>query len=263
MQLRFQVARGGDPPLVFVHGWCCDHTFFQPQFDYFKTAHTVVALDLPGFGGSSLGSHTLDIPSFADDVSWLCRHLELRKPVIVGHSLGAAVAIEVSARHPSIPGAVIAVEPGPIDPLPEIRQLLISLADGLQGPDAESARATFVQTMSFVPEDDRDRRDRITASICSVPMTVAASSLHRFIEWDGASALRACQVPLLVLLADVGAVHDPTRLRRLNPGIRIGVTVGAGHYHQLEVPDQVISMIDRFLHILGQPDTNPVHSREP
>ena len=249
--LRFQVAGDGDPPLVFVHGWCCDLTYFQPQFDYFKAAHTVVALDLPGFGGSSLKNHTLDVASFADDVAWLCGHLGIVKPVIVGHSLGAAVAIELGARHASLPAAVIAVEPGPIDPSPEIRELLVSLAEALQGPDAERVRTRYVQTMCFVPEDDQDRKTQISAGMCSVPIAVAASSLQRFLEWDGASALRACRAPLLVLLADIGPVHDATRLRLINRAVRIGVTVGAGHFHQLEVPEQVTPMIERFLRILG------------
>jgi len=251
LPLRYQIAGRGNRALVFVHGWCCDHTFFQPQFDYFKTTHTVVALDLPGFGESPLKDHTLDIASYADDVAWLCGHLRIEKPIIIGHSLGAAVAIEVCARHSFLPAAGIAVEPGPIDPPPTIRTLLVSFAKGLQGPDAESVRAEFVRTMCFAPEDDHDRKNRITARMCSVPVAVAATSLQRFIEWDGASAMRVCRVPLLVLLADIGPVHDATRLRMMNPAVRIGVTVGAGHFHQLEVPEQVTPMIERFLRIVG------------
>ena len=37
------------------------------------------------------------------------------------------------------------------------------------------------------------------------------------------------------------------RLRKIKPDIELGVTVGAGHFHQLEVPEQVNAMIERFL----------------
>ena len=37
---------GGDPPILFVHGWCCDHTYFAPQFErYAEHGHRVVAAD--------------------------------------------------------------------------------------------------------------------------------------------------------------------------------------------------------------------------
>ena len=33
----YEQEGSGEPPFVFIHGWCCNHTFFQPQFDYFKS----------------------------------------------------------------------------------------------------------------------------------------------------------------------------------------------------------------------------------
>jgi pimeloyl-ACP methyl ester carboxylesterase len=38
-------------------------------------------------------------------------------------------------------------------------------------------------------------------------------------------------------------------LRAIKPDLQVGITVGAGHFHQLEVPDQVNAMIERFLQI--------------
>jgi pimeloyl-ACP methyl ester carboxylesterase len=37
------------------------------------------------------------------------------------------------------------------------------------------------------------------------------------------------------------------RLHEIKPDLEVGITVGAGHFHQLEVPDQVNAMIERFL----------------
>ena len=71
--LRLYYEREGDaePPLLFVHGWCCDRTFFEPQFDHFKSSHTVVAMDLRGCGRSNRPEAGYDIPTLADDVAWL------------------------------------------------------------------------------------------------------------------------------------------------------------------------------------------------
>jgi pimeloyl-ACP methyl ester carboxylesterase len=59
--------------------------------------------------------------------------------------------------------------------------------------------------------------------------------------------LLLCQAPLLVLRARTGGSNDPARLLDLKPDVHIGVTVGAGHFNQLEVPEQVNSMIERFM----------------
>ena len=123
VRLHYVAEGAGDPALVFVHGWCCNHTFFQPQFDHFKLSHRVVALDLRGCGESDQPKGGYDIPSLADDVAALSRHLGLTRPVIVGHSSGGMIAIELAARYASLAGALVAVDPGTIYPLPEVRNV--------------------------------------------------------------------------------------------------------------------------------------------
>ena len=55
-----------------------------------------------------------------------------------------------------------------------------------------------------------------------------------------------CAVPALHIGAE-DPINDAAALRALNPSLRTGQTVGAGHFNQLEVPDQVNAMIERFL----------------
>jgi pimeloyl-ACP methyl ester carboxylesterase len=113
-------ARGErEPPLLFVHGWCCDHTFFEPRFDHFKALHAVTTLDLRGCGSSDRPEDGYDLPTLADDVAWLCEELAISKPIVIGHSHGGMIGVELAARHPSVPSALIALDPGPINPLPE------------------------------------------------------------------------------------------------------------------------------------------------
>jgi hypothetical protein len=145
LNLYFEQAGRGDPPLVFVHGWCCDRTFFQPQFDHFQASHAVARLDLRGCGRSDRPADGYDIPALADDVAWLCREVGIPRPVVVGHSLGGMIAIELAARHPSLPTAVVAVDPGAISPTPQARSVYEGLATQLEGPDGEAVRRTWIE----------------------------------------------------------------------------------------------------------------------
>lgn len=116
------------PNLLFVHGWCCDRTAFQPQFEHFARTHAVTTIDLRGCGRSDRPTDGYTIPQMADDLERLCAEVGISRPVIVGHSLGGMIAIDLAARHPSVPSALVLVDPGPIDPLPETVKRFSALA---------------------------------------------------------------------------------------------------------------------------------------
>lgn len=249
LSLYYEQGGSGDPPLMFVHGWCCDHTFFQPQFDHFKAGHAVTTVDLRGCGSSDRPDHGYDIPTLADDVAWLCHELKLSKPIVIGHSLGGMIAIELAARYPSLPAAVVADDPGAIDPLPSALNLYEGLATQLQGPDGDRVRRAYIEGM-FLASDHSDRKRRILETMCSVPAPVAAAVLHGVVAWNGAGALMLCNIPVLVIRSDTGGSNAPARLLALKPDIQIGITIGAGHFHQLEVPEQVTPMMEKFIQMV-------------
>ena len=56
-RIVFEESGAGAPPLVLVHGWCCNRSFLEPQRRHFSTHHHVVALDLPGHGDSDTPRH--------------------------------------------------------------------------------------------------------------------------------------------------------------------------------------------------------------
>jgi pimeloyl-ACP methyl ester carboxylesterase len=79
---------------------------------------------------------------------------------------------------------------------------------------------------------------------------IAATLIRVMAEFDGVGALGRVGVPVLSIGSAVPA-NAAADLRGACPTITIGQTVGAGHFNQLEVPDQVNAMIERFLVITG------------
>src|SRR5215217_1049177 len=111
VDLFYQEAAGGDPPVLLVHGWCCDHTYFAPQFErYAARGQRVVAVELRGHGRSDKPEGTYAIGVFADDLAWVCEQIGLEKPVIIGHSMGGIVVFDLAARYPALPSAVIMLD---------------------------------------------------------------------------------------------------------------------------------------------------------
>src|SRR3990170_4498714 len=93
VNLRYLDTGSGDRPLVFIHGWCCDHTYWRDQTTEFARRHRVIAVDLRGHGQSDKPDQDYTIGGFADDVAWLIRRLDLDRPVLVGHSMGGVIAL--------------------------------------------------------------------------------------------------------------------------------------------------------------------------
>src|SRR5262245_37537999 len=108
--LAFDEAGIGQPPMLLVHGWTCDHTFFQPQLEHFSRQHRVVAVDLRGHGQSDKPHQDYTAAGFADDLVWLCEQIGVRKPVVVGHSMGGNISLELAARYPDFPMGIVMVD---------------------------------------------------------------------------------------------------------------------------------------------------------
>ena len=246
LRLYYERAGSGDPELLFVPGWCCDHTAFHPQFDYFGRTQAVTALDLRGCGRSDCPESGYNVRDFADDVALFCRTAAIEKPVVVGHSLGGMIAVELAARYPSVPRALVLVDPGPINPLPETVRFFEAAADQLEGPGGEEVRRLWVEDMGA---RDEELARWIAGLMCKVPLAIAAAVIREVNAWNGVGALALCSVPTLLLRPALGAGKDPNRLRVIKPDLEVGVTFGAGHFQQLEVPEQVNAMIERFLEV--------------
>jgi pimeloyl-ACP methyl ester carboxylesterase len=246
LRLYYERAGTGEPELLFVHGWCCDWTAFKPQFDYFARTHTVTALDLRGSGQSGRPEGGYHIRDFADDLALFCEQVAIDKPVVVGHSLGGMIAVELAARYPALPRALVLVDPGPIDPSPETVKFFDAAADQLEGPRGEEVRRLWTEDMGA---RDPELARWITDLMCATPLAIATAVIRNLNDWNGVGALSLCSIPTLLLRRSLGDDPEALRLLAIKPDLEVGITVGAGHFHQLEVPDQVNAMIERFLQL--------------
>ncbi len=249
-RLVYEDLGTGDPPMVFVHG-IGTHRHFDPQIEHYRSGHRVIAPDLPGFGRSETPpERRASIEGFAADVAWLCDELDLHAPVIVGHSMGGAVAFEVAAAQPKLASAVVLVDPIPIVPLPALRDQRAALLAALEGPSYADAFRAFAETRMFRPTDDTKIRASVLDDMCATPQHVLVSTFASVNEWSGERLAPQVQCPVLLISAGDGLPADLARTRELVARLELGRTVCAGHFGHLLAPAQVNAMIDQFLAVM-------------
>ncbi len=241
----FYEDAGSGPPIVFVHGWTCDRSHFAPQAAHFSKRYRCISVDLRGHGESDKPEQAYTIGGFAEDVAWLCGELGVSSAVFAGHSMGGAIALAVAAANPGLCAALVMLDPAVLFPA-ELQPLIAQLIAGFRSPDGPALLRQFGSDRFFTPTSDATLKARVLDGMGRTPMHVAASAFESVGAFGGEAELRALRAPALYVEADP-VLNRVERLRELCPNIVTGKTVGSGHFHQLEVPDQINAMIERFL----------------
>jgi pimeloyl-ACP methyl ester carboxylesterase len=245
IKLAYEERGSGAPPFVFVHGWCCDRSFFAPQAEHFAKKHRVVSVDLRGHGASDKPQGAYPINQFADDIAYMIGELKLGKVIAVGHSMGGATVLQLGAAHPDRVAGIVMVDPAPLAFEPERKAGIESMCAAIDAGNREAPRA-FIEQNLFLPTSDKKLVADTLRVMLAAPGHVASAAMRGIIGFDGVAAAARCKVPALHIAA-TPPLNPPHVMSERLPGVVNGMTVGAGHFNQLEAPDQVNGMIEGFL----------------
>jgi pimeloyl-ACP methyl ester carboxylesterase len=107
-KLRYEMA-GSGAPILLLHGWGGSIESMGMIFDDFVRDHTVVAVDFPGHGASSLPPTAWGVADYAQSVLCLLDALHVQRPHIIAHSHGGRVTIKLATLHPDRVGKLVLV----------------------------------------------------------------------------------------------------------------------------------------------------------
>ncbi len=139
----YYVSVGTGSPIVYVHGNTGSSRWFEKVAD--MSGHRTLALDLPNFGRSGSLQAEPDIHVYADYLFDFIQALGLQSPVLVGHSLGGAVAQSLAVRHPEALSALVLVDSSSPSGLitPKERHPVIEMMRANRGILAQALAATM------------------------------------------------------------------------------------------------------------------------
>ena len=238
---------GVGSPAVLLHGWACNRRFWRRQIAHLESSHRVLALDFRGHGESGALNSSCTIDQLAEDVHVLLGRLQLSPAVIIGHSMGGMVAQQLAIEHPGDVSGLVLVTTMASDP--DHHLISARIADRSRNT---GYRAAFLESFPrwFVPGSDPKIVDWVRTEMLATPEPVALGLVSHYRHLDLRSRLPSIGVPCLVIGARGDASTPATNseaIARLIPGAELRIIDGAGHFVQLERPDEVDDAIQGFL----------------
>ena len=237
--------RGSGAPLVFIHGLTFDRTSWQPIIDRLAGEYRCIAIDLPGHGDSDGLPRPLD--DIAGALHRLLDALGAERPVVVGHSMGAALAGIYAAAYP-VRGVVDVDQPLYVQPFAE---LVHSLAPALRGGDFDTAFEPFRQSIGVdrLPGPERSRiavRQRIRQDLVLGYWDETLRTTPEQLQARIDGTLTAIQAPFLAVFGHILSAQEKQHLRCHLASAEVDEWPGRGHLLHLMEPDRFARRLATF-----------------
>ena len=256
--LRFEASGPPDAPvLVCLHGIGGDARSFHFQVKALSDRWRVLAVNLPGYGGSPLPAHALDFAAMTHDILELLDSLATPTAHMAGHSLGGMLVQELletapervasatliattsafGSRDGKFQEEFISARLAPLDAGKSLRELAPAIVANLVGDEA--------------PPDAVVLAER---SLADVPEATFRAAVHCLTTFDRRDAAAASGRPVLLVAGEKDTNAPARTMARMHeriPGARYHCAAGAGHFVHMERAPEVNAILREFLESTG------------
>jgi len=238
------------PTLLLVHGAGMDHTVWALQSRYF--AHhgfSVAAVNLPGHGGSQ-GPCLSSIEEMADWLVTLIGALSCSSLGLVGHSMGALVTLETSAKRPDLVSFLSLVGisvPMPVntdllaktkDSVPEAVELIVNWAFGRRAQIGGTKTPGFWMLGGGRQLLMKSKNGELHADF---------KACNEYL--NGLNAAKNIKCPTLIVAGSDDKMTPPSSIKTIAENITgsdTAVIPNAGHMMMIETPDELLHTLWKF-----------------
>ena len=226
--------------LIFIHGSGGDHHGWDGQCDDLGRDFHVVALDLPGHGSSG-GAGEDDVMRYRERVQGMIAALNIQHHLIIGHSLGGAVALAAALTPADTLSGIVVVGGGARMPVNSM------VLEGLLKDPAAIMR--FAADVA-VAKKNRDRlRPFLTEGFQRCEPAVIHGDFLACDRFDITGTVSRIQVPALIICGEDDKMMPPQFSRHLAAQIEhstLSLIPECGHFPMLETPDVFNALLRKF-----------------
>ncbi|MBA0050941.1 alpha/beta hydrolase [Streptomyces sp. AJS327] len=251
----FWLDAGTGRPLVLLHGGFLDHGMWADQIPVLATRYRVIAPDARGHGRSAPATAPF---RHVDDLAALLRELETGPAILVGVSMGGALAVDAALEYPDLVAALVVSGAGTSEPYftdPWTQQTLGAWQAAMAAGDLDASVEAFT-LLGAGPHRGLDQLDpEVVGRLRGMARGTMSQHTADEPDWripvaDTWNRVAGIGVPTLAVN---GALDSPDhvgmaeRLARTVPGGRAVSLDGAAHYPNMERPDAFNEILRGFL----------------
>jgi len=251
-----RTGKNGDtkPALVLLHGFSDDGLCWSPIAEVLSVSHDVIMVDARGHGRSDGPQNGYGHDQHAADVAGLITSLGLRKPVVMGHSMGAVTTLALAGLYPDLPRAIVLEDPPPIwrqqaAPGSEVerRTRMSNLIIDIKRKTREELIEDNRKHSPTWPEAERgpwaDSKLRLSFHVLG-DFNQPRNDLH--------TSVPHMTCPALLITADtalgaIASADDAANLQTLVSHAQVAHIGGAGHNIRREQPKKFVQVVQTFL----------------
>lgn len=244
--IYFNVQGEGDISLVFVHGWCADHTYWETQIPPFRVYYRVVTLDLAGHGRSGREREDWTINAFAQDVAAVVNQLKLDKAVLIGHALAGPVILETARLLPARVIGLVGADTFSDIYLQEYTPEQITAMLAIFQPDFAEGLRRYLLENNFRSNSTQSFKKKIILNMTKSPPEIALNAMENLLKYSGAETAAQLAIPVRSINSDLPVI--PFKVIRDNcKDFKLRFMSNVGHFLMLENPEFFNQRLSGFL----------------
>jgi pimeloyl-ACP methyl ester carboxylesterase len=235
------VDDGGSSGLavLLAHSFAGSSEHWKSQLAHLRSRRRAIAIDFRGHGHSAQPDDgDYGVQAMAADIAAVADGLELRRFVLIGHSMGgSAAAAYAGANAGRLAGLILVGTPGKSPP-EQARQILASL-------DADYDKVMAGYWKSLLEGAQPDVHDRIESGMHKIGRDASMKMIRALFEYDPLPALANFHGPKLII--DTAHGDGPAALHNQLPDVTRKVIEDTSHWPQLDKPQEFNRLLDEFL----------------
>lgn len=190
--------------LVFIHGIASTSATFSEQIEIFKEDYYILSIDLPGYGGSKL-LEINNIKNYADTVYKFLLSKKIKKPILIGHSLGGMIVQQIIADHKGFAEAAVLIATtakfGSKDLSWQNKFINSRLKPLEDGKSMKEISVTAIKNIT-VPSTSKHLISTASKIMASISKEAYKSAILSLINFDLRHKLNNINIPILLISGD-------------------------------------------------------------
>ena len=240
MQVFERGPRDANARLLFIHGWQADHRVWDGVIAELSPKARCVAVDLPGSGASRDAGGPYTIERFAAGLLEVIEEHGLAPVVVVGHSMGAKIALQLAIDAPDAVTSLVLIAPVPTGPAGFSEKGIA----GLRATCGNDENARRWLSRLFAGEPDPEALQVVCEAAAATPPDAGLEALESWSTTDLTDASATVTAPVIVIAPERDNVEmQKNKVAALLPNCRFVTVADAGHYAMLEKPREIAEII--------------------